>query len=88
MPNVSRQFSGDSLRQSVGVFLLLLSSLAMVADAAAPAKKVMILGVDGMDARLLDRFIGEGIMPNFERLKKEGDYRLLQTSMPPLSPVA
>lgn len=71
----------------IGVALLL-SPIAATVDASEPAKKVLILGVDGMDPRLLQQFIDEGHMPNFERLKKQGDYSPLQTSMPPQSPVA
>lgn len=67
--------------------ILLLCSAALTAN-AEPAKKVLIIGIDGMDPRLLQRFIDEGHMPNLARLKKEGDFRPLQTSMPPLSPVA
>ena len=51
-------------------------------------KKIIILGFDGMDPDLLERFVREGKMPNFERLKKTGDYRKLETSIPPQSPVA
>ena len=71
----------------VGVALLS-SAFATTVNAAESARKVLIIGVDGMDPRLLQQFIDEGHMPNFERLKKEGDYRPLQTTMPPLSPVA
>jgi len=71
----------------VGV-ILLLACATTIAAAAGPAKKVLIIGIDGMDPRLLDRFVQEGVMPNFERFKREGDFRPLQTSMPPLSPVA
>jgi len=55
---------------------------------AGPAKKVVVLGIDGMDPRLLERFMGEGRLPNLQRLAAEGDVRDLQTTMPPLSPVA
>ena len=41
-----------------------------------------------MDPRLLDRYMSEGVMPNFSKLAKEGDYRPLQTMMAPQSPVA
>ncbi len=54
----------------------------------AEAKRVVILGIDGMDPVLLDRFMSEGSMPNFARLMNEGDYRRLSTTMPPQSPVA
>ena len=55
---------------------------------AAPAKKVLILGVDGLDPKLLQEFVEEGVLPNFKKLITEGDFKPLQTTMPPLSPVA
>ncbi len=56
--------------------------------AAEKAKKVIVLGVDGLDPNLLKQFVSEGVLPNFEKLMQQGDFRPLQTSMPPLSPVA
>ncbi len=50
--------------------------------------KVIILGIDGMDPRLLVRFAREGHMPNFKRLIDQGGFRMLGTSLPPQSPVA
>ena len=54
----------------------------------ADGKKVIVLGIDGMDHRMLETFIAEGRLPNFARLAQEGDFSPLQTTMPPLSPVA
>ncbi|RPJ85528.1 MAG: hypothetical protein EHM18_10130, partial [Acidobacteria bacterium] len=53
-----------------------------------PAKKVIILGIDGMDPGILKRFADEGALPHFSKLMKDGDFKPLQTTMPPLSPVA
>ncbi|REJ87691.1 MAG: hypothetical protein DWQ34_23870 [Planctomycetota bacterium] len=50
--------------------------------------RMIVLGVDGMDPALLERFIGEGRMPNCRRLIERGSFRRLQTSDPPQSPVA
>lgn len=55
---------------------------------AAEAKKVMILGVDGLDPKLLQGYLDEGLLPNFQRLIDQGDFKTLETTMPPLSPVA
>ncbi len=52
------------------------------------SKKVIVLGIDGMDHGMLETFIAEGRLPNFARLAQEGDFSALQTTMPPLSPVA
>ncbi|MFK8012081.1 MAG: alkaline phosphatase family protein [Marinicellaceae bacterium] len=48
----------------------------------------MVLGVDGMDYRMTSRLMAEGKMPNFTRLSQKGTYKSLETSVPPLSPVA
>ncbi len=74
------------LKSIVG--LLLLAAVVCPVSSQAKAKKVLILGIDGMDPKLLETFIDEGMMPNFQRLVAEGDYKPLQTSMPPQSPVA
>jgi predicted AlkP superfamily phosphohydrolase/phosphomutase len=55
---------------------------------AAGTPKVVVLGVDGMDPKLLQTFIDQGRMPHFKALIAEGDFRALQTTMPPQSPVA
>jgi predicted AlkP superfamily phosphohydrolase/phosphomutase len=55
---------------------------------AASHKRVVVLGIDGMDPQLLQKFMDEGRMPNFKALIAEGDFRPLQTTMPPQSPVA
>lgn len=54
----------------------------------AEGPDVVVLGIDGMDPRLLERFVAKGRMPNFERLMRTGSYSPLQTSIPPQSPVA
>lgn len=51
-------------------------------------KKLIILGIDGMDPQLLRQFMREGKMPNFAKLESHGDFRELITSIPPQSPVA
>jgi predicted AlkP superfamily phosphohydrolase/phosphomutase len=68
--------------------LLFLVGFLLLPAADLPHKKVVILGIDGMDPQLLNGFIQEGIMPNFSTLAAEGDFQPLQTTMPPLSPVA
>jgi len=51
-------------------------------------KKVVVLGFDGMDHQLTQRFIRAGKLPNLERLSRQGHGGPLETSVPPLSPVA
>jgi predicted AlkP superfamily phosphohydrolase/phosphomutase len=68
--------------------LLALAAPAARAQGEARVDRVIVLGIDGADHRLLSRWMDEGRLPNFRRLHARGDFRPLQTSMPPQSPVA
>lgn len=50
--------------------------------------QVVIVGLDGMEPTLLEKFMSEGKLPNFSSLKKEGTYEKLATTIPAISPVA
>jgi len=78
---------------------LLLISLAVCLGAAtacgtrrAPEKfqqKLVILGFDGMDPRLVQRWMDEGKLPNMQKLAKRGSgVRTLTTTHSPESPTA
>lgn len=54
----------------------------------AKVKRIIFLGLDGLDPKLVDRYMGEGKLPNLERLAKQGSYKRLRTTFPCLSPVA
>ncbi|MCX6637485.1 MAG: alkaline phosphatase family protein [Acidobacteria bacterium] len=54
----------------------------------ARVRKLIFLGLDGLDPRLTERFMAEGKMPNLARLKSQGSYSRLRTTFPALSPVA
>ena len=54
----------------------------------SPVEKVVILGLDGMEPSLAEKFMAEGKLPNLSRLKKDGAYQKLQTTIPSISPVA
>jgi len=67
----------------------LLSPLRVLAGIPeGSVKKVLCLGLDGMDPVLLRQFMAEGVLPNFSRLIEAGDFRVCGTSIPPQSPVA
>jgi predicted AlkP superfamily phosphohydrolase/phosphomutase len=68
--------------------LSLLASCEHARGGAAASRKLIILGVDGLDPDLLTKFMAEGKMPNFARLAEQGSFRRLTTSIPPQSPVA
>jgi predicted AlkP superfamily phosphohydrolase/phosphomutase len=50
--------------------------------------KVVIIGLDGFEPTLAEKFMNEGKLPHLSRLKKEGTYARLQTTTPAISPVA
>ncbi|MFB0566797.1 MAG: alkaline phosphatase family protein [Candidatus Aminicenantaceae bacterium] len=52
------------------------------------SKKVIILGLDGMDPHLVQILMDQGKLPHFQRLRSEGSFKALRTSNPPQSPVA
>ncbi len=51
-------------------------------------KKVIVIGIDGMDPRLCDFLMSAGRLPNLARLRDAGGFSPLGTSIPPQSPVA
>ncbi|HRT96312.1 MAG TPA: alkaline phosphatase family protein [Planctomycetota bacterium] len=52
------------------------------------AERVIVLGMDGLDPRILERLMDDGRAPAFARLRSNGGYRRLATTTPPQSPVA
>src|SRR5581483_6435049 len=54
----------------------------------AAGKKVIVIGIDGMDPGLSKSMMGEGLLPNLARLSAAGGFSELGTSIPPQSPVA
>jgi predicted AlkP superfamily phosphohydrolase/phosphomutase len=51
-------------------------------------KKVIIIGIDGMDPVLSESMMNAGQLPNLDRLRASGGFSNLGTSIPPQSPVA
>ena len=54
----------------------------------AKFKRVVVLGLDGLDPNLTEQFLEQGLLPNLAKLKEDGSYVRLGTTCPPLSPVA
>jgi len=48
----------------------------------------VIVGLDGMDPQLAEKYMSEGKLPNFSGLKGHGGFAPLATSYPAISPVA
>ena len=51
-------------------------------------KRVIIVGIDGMDSRLAESMMNAGLLPHFDQLRQRGGFRRLGTTIPPQSPVA
>jgi len=51
-------------------------------------KKVIVLGLDGLEPTICEKMMDDGELPNMKRLMEQGAYRRLGTSTPALSPVA
>src|SRR4030095_8802487 len=54
----------------------------------ARVRKVVMLGLDGLDPDRCELLMNRGELPNRAKLRASGGYRRLCTSMPALSPVA
>jgi predicted AlkP superfamily phosphohydrolase/phosphomutase len=57
-------------------------------EAARPAKRLAIVGFDGVDPRPLAEWMGQGKLPHLKALAERGDFRPLASTIPPQSPVA
>ena len=72
--------------------LLLVSLLPLACGTNAPTEKykqkMVILGFDGMDPRLVEQWMAEGKLPNFQKLAGQGGFYRLETSTSPESPVS
>ena len=82
-----------TLVAALGVILFLPFRLAWRAltgkkRGKASIKRLIIVGLDGQEPSLTDRFMAEGKLPNFKKLAAEGCYHRLQTTYPSISPVA
>lgn len=51
-------------------------------------RKVIVLGLDGLDPRITERLMEAGQLPHLAGLRSTGSYQRLRTTFPALSPVA
>ena len=54
----------------------------------AMPRRVVIVGLDGMDPKLTRKYLDEGKLPNFRKLQETGSFAPLSTTFPSISPVA
>ncbi len=52
------------------------------------ADQLVIIGLDGLEPTLTEKFMQQGKLPHLSRLKKFGTYARLKTTTPAISPVA
>ena len=58
------------------------------AFARAKVRRVVIVGLDGMEPTLVEQYMADGRMPNLARLREKGHYSRLATTLPALTPTA
>ena len=51
-------------------------------------RRVIVLGLDGLDHGLTVKWLAAGKLPNLAKLQKQGCFRSLASTLPPISPVA
>src|SRR5438105_5211890 len=56
--------------------------------ARSRVKRVVILGLDGLDHGLTEQMLAEGKLPHLAALRDEGCFKPLASTLPPISPVA
>jgi len=76
----------SSASASLLALILFFGVTCSCSHSATHARKVIVLGVDGMDPSFLERHWSD--LPNLDRLRQHGDFKRLGTTTPPQSPVA
>ncbi|MFQ5900218.1 MAG: alkaline phosphatase family protein [Thermodesulfobacteriota bacterium] len=51
-------------------------------------QRVVIVGLDGMDPEIAERYMKEDKLPNLSRIRESGTFQRLATTLPSMSPVA
>jgi predicted AlkP superfamily phosphohydrolase/phosphomutase len=51
-------------------------------------KKVIAIGLDGLEPKIVESMLEAGDLPNLAKIRKQGGYRRLQTTYPAQTPVA
>lgn len=54
----------------------------------ARVRRVIVVGLDGLEPTITEQLLSEGALPNLAALRASGTYTRLGTTWPPLSPVA
>src|SRR5437660_2404996 len=83
---LKRAAVGTVAAAGIGAAGVWLGSVRRVSRSAG--KKVIVIGIDGMDPRLSESMMSEGQLPHLAKLRAAGGFSNLGTSIPPQSPVA
>ncbi len=54
----------------------------------AQVGRIVIIGLDGLEPKLVEKYMAEGKLPHLAKLRKVGSYTRLRTTTPAISPVA
>ena len=78
-------------RWTAGAVLVAVALVVACRGGSRPEKfkqKLIVLGFDGLDPALVERWVAAGHLPNFARLIKEGGIYPLETTVSPESPTS
>ena len=79
-----RKFAGSLIAGASGVSL----GCGRGPEHSGTGRRVVVLGLDGLDPKIIQALMDEGRAPNFSKLAAMGSFHRLGTTMPALSPVA
>ena len=65
-----------------------LLALFVCAAGFATDEKVVVIGFDGADFRIVEEMLADGELPNLNRLREMGDFKALTPTNPPQTPVS
>ena len=51
-------------------------------------RKVIVIGLDGLEPKIVEPLMRDGLLPNLSRIRDKGGYCRLRTTYPPQTPVA
>lgn len=77
-----------SLQALVSSTFLWAGLVAFAAAAEARSPRTVVLGFDGADAKLTERWMDEGKLPNLAKLRDEGTFSPLRSTIPSQTPVS
>src|SRR3954464_6024814 len=73
---------------ALAVFAAATLAVSRLGAQPQPPKKLIILGFDGADAKLTQRWMDEGKLPNLAKLRAQGTFSPLRSTIPSQTPVS